>query len=258
MAGFRQGLALALSLTLWAAAARGGGAAAAAPAGLYDRPVLVVDPGMHTAMIRRAAADRDGRWAVTGSDDKTVRVWSLADGALARTIRLPAGPGQCRQGLCRGDQPGRRVDRRRRLDPLEEVDRTGADLLFDRASGAWSGASRACRMSSSTSTFSPDGRRLAPMLGRRRDCGFTSATGWAEAARDEDYGDSSYGAAFAPDGRLATTSYDGKVRLYAAGLQGTMRPAVVDRGTGRRPTLRRSRSAPTGRGWRSAIPTARW
>jgi hypothetical protein len=30
---------------------------------------------------------------VTGSIDKTVRVWSLADGALARTIRLPAGPG---------------------------------------------------------------------------------------------------------------------------------------------------------------------
>ena len=32
-------------------------------------------------------------FAVTASDDKTVRVWSLADGALLRTIRLPAGPG---------------------------------------------------------------------------------------------------------------------------------------------------------------------
>jgi hypothetical protein len=51
--------------------------------------------------------------------------------------------------------------------------------------------------------------------------------GWGEAARDEDYGDQSYGAAFAADGRLATTSLDGKVRLYAAGLQGTVRPAVA-------------------------------
>jgi WD40 repeat protein len=80
MAVVRQGPAVTLSLTPGAA-------------GLFDRPVLVVDPGMHTAMIWRTATDRDGSWAVTGSDDKTVRVWSLADGTLSRTIRLPAGPG---------------------------------------------------------------------------------------------------------------------------------------------------------------------
>ena len=56
MASFRQGCALALSLTLWAAAALAAEQPPATP-GLYDRPVLVVDPGMHTAMIRRAAAD---------------------------------------------------------------------------------------------------------------------------------------------------------------------------------------------------------
>ena len=37
--------------------------------------------------------------------------------------------------------------------------------------------------------------------------------------RDADYGGgSSYGAAFAPDGRLATTSFDGQIRLYPPGL----------------------------------------
>ena len=60
MASFRQGCVLALSLTLWAAATL---AADQPPAVLYDRPVLVVDPGMHTAIIRRAATDQDGRWA---------------------------------------------------------------------------------------------------------------------------------------------------------------------------------------------------
>jgi uncharacterized caspase-like protein len=70
------------------------GAQAAEPVpGLYDRPVLALDPGMHTARIVRADVDRDGRFAVTASEDKTVRVWSLADGALERTIWLPAGPG---------------------------------------------------------------------------------------------------------------------------------------------------------------------
>jgi WD40 repeat protein len=62
--------------------------------GLYDQPILVADPGMHTAIPRRIGVDRIGQWAVTGSDDKTVRVWSVPDGALVRTIRLPAGLGQ--------------------------------------------------------------------------------------------------------------------------------------------------------------------
>ena len=61
---------------------------------LYERPVLTVDPGMHTAVIWTAAADATGRFAATGSDDKTIRIWSLSDGKLLKTIRVPAGPGE--------------------------------------------------------------------------------------------------------------------------------------------------------------------
>ena len=50
---------------------------------------------------------------------------------------------------------------------------------------------------------------------------------WDEAARDEDYGDQIYGADVAPDGRLITTCYDGKVRPYAPDLAGPVRPAVM-------------------------------
>src|SRR5262249_23584292 len=64
-----------------------------AMAQLYDQPVLVVDPGMHTASIRDLSVDAAGRLAVTGSEDKTVRVWSLSDGKLLQTIRMPAGLG---------------------------------------------------------------------------------------------------------------------------------------------------------------------
>ena len=59
---------------------------------LYERPVLAVDPGMHTAAIRSLAVDAGGRFAVTGSDDHTVRIWSVADGKLLRTIWIPVGP----------------------------------------------------------------------------------------------------------------------------------------------------------------------
>src|SRR5690348_8924445 len=56
--------------------------------GLYREPFLVVEPGMHNAPINRLDADAAGRFLVTGSDDKTVRVWSAADGKLLRTIRI--------------------------------------------------------------------------------------------------------------------------------------------------------------------------
>ena len=55
------------------------------------------------------------------------------------------------------------------------------------------------------------------------DCGglriFDRDEQWAEVFGDTDYGGSIYGVAFAADGRLATTSYDGMIRLYDKRLQ---------------------------------------
>src|SRR5262249_51977723 len=58
---------------------------------LYDRPVLTIDPGMHSARVNGIGVDAGGRFAVTGSDDRTVRIWSVADGKLVRTIWIPVG-----------------------------------------------------------------------------------------------------------------------------------------------------------------------
>ena len=235
MARVRQGCALVLSLTLWGAAAPAAGQPPA-DAALYDRPVLVVDPGMHTAIIRRADADVAGHWAVTGSDDKTVRVWSLADGKLARTIRLPAGPGDVGMAYAVAISPDGALVAAGGWTRWTDADPEDQIYLFDRASGAL--VRRIERLPNVVwhLTFSPDGRRLAATLGSGGIRLYDRDRGWSEAARDEDYGDQSSGAAFAPDGRLATTAWDGKVRVYAAGLQGTVRPAVViDAPDGREP-----------------------
>ena len=59
---------------------------------LYDRPVLAIDPGMHTAAIQSQAVDASEHYAVTGGLDRNVRVWSVADGSLLQTIWIPIGP----------------------------------------------------------------------------------------------------------------------------------------------------------------------
>src|ERR1700689_107214 len=56
-------------------------------------PFLRIETGMHTAPIRRIGVDASCHRIATASDDNTVRLWSLPDGRLERTIRLPIGPG---------------------------------------------------------------------------------------------------------------------------------------------------------------------
>jgi WD40 repeat protein len=205
-------LLLALLLSPVAAGAQDAG-------GLYDRPVLAIDPGMHTATINRLSVDREGRYAVTGAEDKTVRVWEVATGKLLRAIRLPAGPGNVGKVYAVALSPdGATIAAGgwATAGPPTHI------YLFDRAGGRMTGRLGGLPSVALHLVFSPAGDRLAATLGGgggvrlyHRNAG----GGWVEAARDTDYGDASYVAAFAADGRLATTSLDGHVRLYDPDLK---------------------------------------
>jgi WD40 repeat protein len=56
---------------------------------LPTEPILRIEAGQHGAQIKRIDTDAANKFAVTASDDKTVRVWSLPDGQLQRILRLP-------------------------------------------------------------------------------------------------------------------------------------------------------------------------
>jgi WD40 repeat protein len=179
---------------------------------LYDRPTLAIDPGMHTARITSQAVDAAGRFAVTGGDDRTLRIWSVADGKLVRTIWIPVGPEKVGDVYAAAISPdgstiaaGGWTERLHGDHPI---------YLFDRESGAMVDRIQKVPSNVNFLTFSPDGRYLAAVLGPGGGLRvFDRNKDWSEAFRDR-YSDESDGAAFSRDGRLATAADDGLVRLY--------------------------------------------
>jgi WD40 repeat protein len=181
--------------------------------GLYESPFLIVDPGMHTGTIGQAAVDAAGRFIASGSDDKTVRIWSVSDGRLLQTIRVPAGPGHVGKVYAVAMSPDGNV---MAAGGWMEGPPNSPIYLFDTRTGKMTARiGEHLPEVANHLVFSADGRYLAATLGGTAGLRvFDRDKKWSEAFRDTDYARTSYGAAFAADGRLATSSVDGKIRLY--------------------------------------------
>ena len=190
---------------------------ASAPAGeaaLYGQPVLILDPDKHTAMITGTDVSATGAYAVTGSYDKTVRIWAAAQkGELLRTIRLPQGPGHVGKVYASAISPdGALIAAGGYIGGGSQPEQV---YLFQRDTGHLVRRLEGLPSSVTHLVFSPNSQYLAVMLSGRGGLRvYDRKADWREVARDAPYGDSSYGAAFAQDGRLATTGRDGTLRLY--------------------------------------------
>jgi len=147
---------------------------------LYERPILVVDPDMHTAESGAVAVDAWSRILATGSWDKTVRIWSASDGTLLRTIRMPAGPGHIGEIYAVAMSPDGNIVATGRWGKSLE----GPPIyLFDRNTGKMTTRIGGLANAVNALAFSTDGRYLAAVGGSGGLWVFDRNKNWSVASR---------------------------------------------------------------------------
>ncbi|KAA6184094.1 PDZ domain-containing protein [Thiohalocapsa marina] len=181
---------------------------------LPTEPMLRLETGMHTAQIRRMALDTTGRSLVTASDDKTLRLWSVDDGRLVRTLRIPIGPGNEGRLYAAALSPdGRWIATGGATQAVTEGPGNYHIYVFDAASGELRRHVAGLPSVVNHLCVSADGRHLAASLGAEGIRVFATDD-WRQVAADRDYGDASHWCDFDRDGRLVASSLDGQLRLY--------------------------------------------
>jgi WD40 repeat protein len=175
-------------------------------------PFFSIESGMHNAAVHKIAIDAENRYLASASLDKTIRIWSLPDGKLLRVLRPPIGEDLEGRPLAVAISPDGKI--------VACGGVTGGTwdgffsiYLFERETG------RLFRRLSGLSgrvthlAFSRDGLYLAATA-RKNGFRLYRSADWSLAAEDRDYDDAPTWAEFNTNGRVATISPDGFIRLY--------------------------------------------
>lgn len=184
-------------------------------------PLLRIETSMHTAPIWRVATDAAGRLALTCSEDKTARLWSLPDlkseipnpkSELLHTFRIPIGSGHEGKLYACALSPDGAVAAMAGWTGWD-WDGTASIYLFDTASGQLLRRLGGLPNVINDLAFSPGGQTLAAVLSSGGLRLFDSRSGQL-LAQDTDCGSNSLGVDWQGERTLVTTCYDGKLRLY--------------------------------------------
>lgn len=190
-------------------------------------PILRIEAGMHTAMINRLDVDAQGQYVVTGSDDKTTRVWQRSTGQLLAVLRHPIGTD--------ADEGKVYATAMSPDGTLVAVagwtgyawDNSLSIYLFKRSNGQLLRRIIGVENVINHLAFSPDGKALAAVLGGSNGLRLFDPTDGRLLAADRDYAADSYGVAWSDSQTLATTSWDGKLRLYRVQRSGSNRLSKI-------------------------------
>lgn len=199
-----------------------------------SEPILRIENGAHMAAVRAIAADRDGQTVLTASDDKTARLWHSATGKLLAVLRPSIDTGNVGKLFAAALSPAGDVVAVAGWSADNEI------YLFSRNNGALLSRISGLPNVINKLAFSPDGALLAVGLwGNGGIRLYRRVDNWRRfglAGEEADYGGDAYGVAFSPDGnRLATSSYDGQIRLYSIRAGSLWRLAATRTSLGGKP-----------------------
>jgi WD40 repeat protein len=174
-------------------------------------PILCLETGMHTAQIRRIGVAENV--LITGSYDKTVRVWDIESGQLKKILRVPVGREYEGRIFAAAISPDAKLTAAGGWTGYE-WDNQHVIYIFDTETGnilfRFTGIPNAIRHLA----FSKDGRYLAAALFGANGIRVYDMQKRTLAYQDIEYDKASYWAEFDRAGRLLTTSDDGFIRLY--------------------------------------------
>lgn len=196
-------------------------------------PFLRIETGMHTALIKRIAVDGLGRYLATASDDKTCRVWDIRTGEELRVLRPPIGLGNEGRLYSVAMSPDGRYVFCAGWTGYA-WDRAHCVYIFERESGRLVRRLTGLPSVVNHMTVSRDGAYLAAVLGEG-GVRVWRLSDLSPIGQDPAYQGESYGAAFDGRDRLATTCYDGQIRLYQIADNGLTLISKVAASGGHRP-----------------------
>jgi WD40 repeat protein len=181
-------------------------------------PELRLETGMHTDLIGTIGVDAKNHFLVSGSMDKTVRVWELPGGRLVATLRPPIE--KFDEGKINA------VDISPDGSTIVAAGSTGYSwehevsiYIFDRLSGEMKKRIKGLPEAVVELKFSPDGKCLVAGLAGAYGIRIYNTADWSLLKPDPDYGNAVKGLNFDGKGRLVTVAQDGLIRFYDAHFQ---------------------------------------